>query len=157
VSDTRIAERWPDRNYGTQPSACAGNVAGAAREMLVAFDLGSIPSGADVTRATITVHRSTSGVARISAHRVTSSWDERSTTWQTFAGALDSEPIAVASLEADAGSMVTFDVTELVRGWQTGAYPNYGIALRQLAAVTGFTTSESDDVSARPQLDVCYW
>src|SRR4051794_3877011 len=48
VHDTRIAETWPDQNYGAQDVAFAGKVGGAAREVLLGFELPAIPKGSKI-------------------------------------------------------------------------------------------------------------
>jgi hypothetical protein len=56
VADTRVAERCPDRSYGNETVAFAGRVEGAARYVLLDFDIRAVlPAGAEVRSATLVV------------------------------------------------------------------------------------------------------
>src|SRR5262249_17882084 len=130
VADSRVAEAWPTSNYGRESVAFAGRVGPGARRMLVKFDLDSIPDSARITKATITLHRETCGCSNVTVHRATARWNERDVTWNSFADAYEDDALLSlpegVNTEGDFGP-VSFDATELVRGWRQGVDPNYGL------------------------------
>jgi len=158
VADTRVAERWPDESYGTQSVAFAGSVGSAARYVLVDFDLGAIPEGAVITRATITLHASTNASAPsiVTAHRITTAWNEGTVTWSSFGGAFD--PYVEAKLDRVEGDerVARFDVTRLVHAWRSGEQAQHGVLLKQDTSSIAFATSETAAAAQRPRLDVCF-
>lgn len=154
VRDARVSERWPFTNYGSASASFAGNVGGRARQTLLSFELPDMPKGAVITKAEVNLHKCVCGGRGVSAHRVTSSWDEHTVTWDSFKGAYDSEPLA--NLPARDPNRVSFDVTDLAQSWADGTNANDGILLRQDNANTSFSTSESDDASERPYLELCW-
>lgn len=154
VKDARIAEHWPNKNYGAAPSSFAGNVAGGARQTLLAFDLPEIPEGATITSAKLRLHKCVCGGSGVTAHKVTASWSEHDVTWSTFDGAYERE--AFSSLPVGSDERTSLDVTELARGWADGSVENHGILLAQANANTAFSTSEVTEASERPALEICW-
>jgi len=157
VADTRIAEQWPDANYGVSDATFAGHVGHGDRDVLLGFALAGIPERAVVTKATLTLHKGVCGGSGVEVHRVTAAWDERTTTWNSFAHAYENDVAAEfgAGIPGEPGA-VTADVTSLVRGWLSGATPNHGVLLRRDAGNTAFSTSEATAPAERPHLEVCY-
>ena len=154
VTDTRIAERWPDRSYGAEPVAFAGRVGDAERNMLVRFETEALPSDISIVRAKLSLHMSVPGGGSVSGHMATAPWTE-SDTWASFNGAFLEQPVARARVVPGEPSTIAFDVTESVRTWHQGR-SNHGLVLRQRDGNTAFATSESDDPRERPQLEVCF-
>lgn len=159
VSDARIAEAWPDTNYGKESVGFAGFVGKGARETLLKFDTRSIPTNVRIKSATITLHRETCGCSNVTVHRATRAWDEDEVTWSKFGNAFDADPVAVIpdGDEREQGyGQVSFDATNLVRGWVDGSIANDGLVLAQRGGNTTFATSESDRQDERPRLEVCF-
>jgi hypothetical protein len=157
--DTRIAEHWPNRTYGSERVAVTGTVGAASRAMLVGFELDAIPPDAKITWAAISVHATTCATCSsqsITAHRITAPWDEERSTWSSFARAYDGEVAATAGRAEGRSGELAFEVTALVRGWASGAVPNNGVVLMQGVGNTSFATSESELPAMRPRLEVCY-
>lgn len=156
VSDVHIANKLPPKNYGASETMSTGNVAGQERQALIKFDLGQIPAGANILSADVSlVEFMNSGPGTVSVHRVTAPFSEATETWQSFNGAYLP---AIAASFSNAGSTVTFDASALVSGWVSGQSPNHGMLLEQTGASTSttFFTSNSQDPSRRPKLDVCF-
>jgi uncharacterized protein (TIGR03437 family) len=65
--------------------------------------------------------------------RVTSAWDESKMTWNsgqpTFDGAVvDSQTLSgVAGVKTQVSAWLTYDITNLYKGWAAGSTPNYGL------------------------------
>src|SRR5204862_398752 len=104
------------------------------------FDLGDIPSGANVTDARLRIYHqncltvsggSTCSTAhQVDAHRITTSWTSASTTEQvTF----DPTVAATFTLPANATNpqWMGWNVTTLVNDWRAGRAPNFGLLLQR--------------------------
>jgi hypothetical protein len=155
VHDARLAERWPDKNYGGVTSSFAGRVAGADRDTLLSFSLPEIPGSAEITRAELRLYEHVSGTSPVSLHRVTGAWSESTVTWNSFAGAYELAPTAMLPVVDGGVGHVRVDVTALAREWHQDS-DNHGIVLRQSSANTSFATSEASDPEQRPTLAICW-
>jgi hypothetical protein len=116
----------------------------------------SIPPGATFQSATFYIHVSDAGGAQVNVHRITSSWDEGTVTWNNFMGSY--APGIIGSFTADAENVWrSVDVTALVQGWLNGTYDNHGLLLDQgQTQFTEYWSSEFGMVDIRPKLEVCY-
>ena len=120
---------------------------------LVRFDLGGLPAGFGVGSATLTLTADTfsnaywnpGGVA-MDVYRLTQSWVETEVTaedrdssnaWNTVggdyvgtSGSPDVDPYATANDTGSGDAPISWDVTQLVQQWYTGASPNHGVLVR---------------------------
>jgi hypothetical protein len=155
VTDAYIWAADPNgtHNYDT---LYVGMYSGTIKRSLLRFDLSTIPAGATINSATLSVYQSGGETGHtINAHRITGSWDEATVTWNSFASAYDATPVTSFSTAAGWRSA---DLTTLVRAWQAGSYANYGVLLNDTGS-SGYETyrgSEYGTVSYRPKLEVCY-
>src|SRR5262249_20359000 len=111
-----------------------------------------------VTKATLTLHTNVSEGDSVAIHRVMRSWSEDTATWSSAAAAYDS----AVEAELSRGSpgepgVVSADLTGLGRSWVGGEGPNPGLLLRGATGSTSFATSESEIVTERPRLEVCFY
>jgi hypothetical protein len=130
------------------------------------FDLGAdgearsiaLPPGMQLTKAvlSLTVLQTYDGSVEprtVNLHRATAPWSEDTVTWNNFAGAYD--PAVAASFVESGPGLYDVDITELVRGWIAGTYPNYGILMEQgTMPYTTYASGENADVAARPSLQL---
>ncbi len=128
------------------------------------FDLGvdgearsiSLPAGMQLTRAvlSLTVIENYDGSVEprtVNLHRATAEWNEYTVTWNSFGGAYD--PAVAASFVERGPGRYDVDITELVRGWIAGTYPNYGILIEQGSLpYTTFASGENANAADRPSL-----
>lgn len=131
-ADPGYGERWsttifPFGNY-------TGTLSGKAVfcRTYLRFPVG-VPTGAEVYRATLSVHVDDywpgPGSASISVYPVLVDWSVEGVDWYDPVnwpplGA----PVATTRVTSD-GGWFTWEVTGLIREWATGARPNYGLAL----------------------------
>jgi Disaggregatase related repeat len=171
-------------NWGRYARFHVGANAISIRRGLVQFDLHGIPAGARIASATLSLfHPDTlrgSGVVEV--HRVTQAWLEGTgvntctgdgatwtTPWATPGGSFD--PTAAASLAKSAGDAPawdSWDVTGLVQGWASGAYPNDGVLLKlsdesfsPCTTVTNcnywaYASDDWTDAAYRPKLTIAF-
>ena len=168
IADAHVIEGFPISNYGDIDCMRAGydELVGVSEDKtarsLVFFELSKIPSGAAINSATLRlrlVESQGASVRRtVTTYRVSADWSEIMVTW-------DSAP---AHQEAYGDTHILhgdwdwheFDVTDLVKAWLDGTYPNYGIMIRGPettgwdAAWRGFSTREG---LYPPQLVVDYY
>lgn len=161
-------------NNGNQTTAEINLSSSSATFAFFKFPLNSIPSGATIESATLTLRvtssDSTAGYG-LNGRRVTQSWDESSITGNSHP-TVDTGTDYTDVQSPNGASTVTFTVTELVRGWHNGSLSNYGIRIAfegqndmqpggapmPLAGLDYyyFATSEHGTSSYRPYLTINY-
>ncbi len=167
VADACVIEGYPTANLGSTIDMWAGyddylNPDGKIVRSLVKFNLSSIPTGATINQATLRLYHYESWdypdrTRTITTYRISSPWSESSVTWNTKPSY--AEAYGSAAIPWAAGAWYSFDVTNLVRGWVNGTWPNYGIMIRgpewsgSDSSWRSFNTRES---SYDPQLVITY-
>ncbi len=149
-SDTHVSgvnEEEGIMNYGK--SKFTRNWAWGVRTVLLKFGLGSIPEGAHVSKAVLKIYSydiTYGDAGSVIAYRLTQDWDEmgsnwryasRGKRWKKAGGTIDRgtdfglgpNGMLCKAPVVDGGSWVELDITRLVRGWLSGKYPNYGVAI----------------------------
>jgi hypothetical protein len=162
IADTTVLQGYPTLNAGNTSDMWAGYDRGDTQarivRSLVKFNLTRLPPNQNITNATLRVRLVISGDVpgarrTITAYRITSSWSERGVTWNNkprYGSAYGS-----TSIVHGAWGWYELDVTDLVKAWYTGRYPNYGIMLRgPEASSTGFRGFATRETSYKPQLIV---
>jgi hypothetical protein len=130
---------------------------------LVQFDLGVIPPEVVIESATLQLwyfHCSFSSACApmsISVYRLTQEWNEETSTWLDMGAASDGRRFSTQLVGGyqDDDRWVDWNVTELVRLWNSGQEPNYGLALHgQAAAPQNYKVlnGREDGLSAAPRL-----
>lgn len=113
--------------------------------------LDSIPEGAQVSDATLTLYCIDDGSA-VGVSYVEEAWKESSVTWNNRPSAGTS----LGSVGCQALGPVTIDLTDAVQSWLGGEAP-YGIYLRgEETNGIDFGSSEAENEEHRPQLSVTY-
>ncbi len=174
--DTRLYEWKPNWNYGQSTDLVVEGWVNSRSHSLIRFDLSGIPAGAKITAAVLELYQNSSSSwgGTVSAHRVTRDWVEGDASggnsngatwneselgipWITPGGDFDLAEFAVTTIPVGVRGWFQWDATDLVEGWHTGAYPNFGLLLRPGDDSTGVYFSSSDGVSSEhPRLVVAY-
>ncbi|MEE9441510.1 MAG: SdrD B-like domain-containing protein [candidate division Zixibacteria bacterium] len=114
-----------------------------------------LPADAVLESAQLHIFAIMPSMQTVNIHRVTSSWDEMSATWNSYAGAYAPEVKGTFTVNMIGWQIV--DVTDLVNGWSTGMYDNFGLLLDQDIAENSLTVFASGESSInQPILVVCY-
>ena len=132
-----VRENDGSSNNGNHKDVHVGKASGDRRRGLVQFNIASLPAGAVVERATLRVYVNDEGETGgdvVSIRRVTRWWSEDEVTWDEARSGTDWSSPGGDYHWAEHGQLTTgtlgwqeADVTDLVRGWQTGAYSNHGM------------------------------
>lgn len=169
--DAHVNQRQSTTNYGTNTSLNlrnndgAGGVDNYGRDILIKFDLTSIPSTATIASATLRLHYydwgDTDPAGRtLDLYPVTGTWSEGTVTWDTQP-TRSSTLSASATVPTTAGAWMDWDVTSDVQDFVSGTSTNHGWILRDESAwgssnipITRFRSKEYG--SEPPTLVVVY-
>lgn len=101
-----------------------------------------LPPGETVQTATLRLYETAGNGNENNIYRILKTWEEESTTWNTFRV----DPVQPAYDDtysfatffpdyqgATGGKWREIDVTSLVQGWATGAFPNFGLLIDQVS------------------------
>ena len=173
-----VASSYPNRNYYTygqsnggvdSGSMYVGKITGYGQtESYVKFDLPTLGVADKVVNAVVGVYLIDCDEGlQVNAKRLLQSWDNDVVTWNnrpTNNTAWQNLPIIDYSVldDGEPQRWVNFEITELVRGWYSGEYANYGISLtttKTSLSKAYFLNSyfnENQQTKARPILYVDY-
>ncbi len=115
----------------------------------------AIPANATLDSAILHLYVSEANQQTVNVHRITAAWEETEVTWNSFGQAYASE--IEGSFSADTVGWVTADITDLVAGWLSGEYSNFGLLLDQVDEVyprARYNTREH--TRYHPYLELCY-
>ncbi len=164
-------------NYGNAPQNGAfvipGNTGGLNKNRaLIDFDLSQIPSGAIITEARLNLYAYTgySSATPISEghlgnnssylRRVTSSWDEFTTTWNTQPLSTNMSEVILPQSTNSTQDYLNIDVTTLVQDMYTNPTQSHGFLLGLINEVStnnlSFCSKEGSDQSKYPVLEITY-
>lgn len=138
--DTWVDQARPDRNFGwdTQLHVGFATDAPAERQLLVWFDVSSLPPGAAVLRATLTLYQDTAegdALFPIESRIAMTGWSEVDVTWGTRP---ESRRIGDPAVVVSRGTGdVSWDVTHAVQAWLSGVHANHGFVLAADGSANG--------------------
>jgi len=163
-ADTEIIQGYPAANCADALEMRSGydtylNPDGRIVRSLVRFNVAGIPSGATIHSATLNLYLSSSydyegHSVPITPYRVSSPWAVDTVAWNSAPSYAEAYP--ATWIIHGYGEWYSFDVTDLVRVWTDGIYPNYGIALRGPEASAGWRGFATSETIYPPQLVVEY-
>lgn len=162
TQDTYIAAASPTTNAGSASSMWVAWSATSNSQILVDFDLSSLPTNIEIVEATLTLTSVFNKAAAPEstfyavAHAINSDWQEGTVTWNTRPSASDwNDPRVTVT---DGATTVSWAVTQIVRAWVAGAQVKEGILVQSDQTATGsheFYTKEGGS-SYRARLLIVY-
>ncbi len=162
VADTYVCERLPGANYngeflGVGCGWCGNQEDGPGTMIsLIRFNLPELlPPGQVIDTATLRLRQASgSESASIAVLRALSGWNEATVTWDTRPAA--STEYVSAHVSGTPGTSATWDVTDIVKSWWYGLYPDYGFVLASLeqACIPDYLDSRERGVC--PELILTY-
>lgn len=158
VADTFLSGDYPFWAPGSESSLWTGRSGGGNENTsLFRFDLDFLPASARVVSATLTVLVSWNDQNNlVHVHRVLAPWSEATAKSSTFGAPGDIAPAPETGFFAGDVGFKSADITDLARGWVSGAIPNHGIALVEPPVNSHLFWSSEASLSARPALGLCY-
>jgi hypothetical protein len=143
----------PSTNYGANVLL---DVNGNKQTTYVQFDLSSIPSGANVSQATLKVYvNAVNKAGSFNVNYINGTWAESTITHNT-APALGAAVVSNISLATtDKNQYILMDITPALQAWLNGSQSNDGIALVANGTFhASFDSKENTTTSHPPELDV---
>lgn len=155
-------------NYGNDTQMRIGT--GDAHP-LIKFDLSSIPTNARIIEVQLALHFEQAdniSAAQMSVHRLTQPWAEEQATWNiyktgtswaTLGGDYDSNVTAITTVSNVNNTWFSWNITELMSDWVSGAFTNHGLLLRVAngnVINARFTSSDGAVSSNHPKLTITY-
>ena len=181
AKDGYIRKDDPTKCFGTGKNLDSGQFwHNSAHRALLQFDLSTVPAGADIVSAELVLWMYNDGPGkdvRLNLHRITRNWQEGTTgyndngatwnkydgvnNWNNQGGDYDNniESSIIVNLQ---NQYYSWDVTNLIKNWNNGVYPNYGILLKgedessDIQMRKRFRSSKYGTVSQRPKLIINY-
>jgi N-acetylneuraminic acid mutarotase len=172
--DTFITDFQQTTNYGTNGVVRTGGASNLIWRSLIKFDLSSIPAGAEITSATLSLYAVTDNSDNARTYRVfriKRAWVETQATWQIYStgnswqtiggfGALDCEQTDIGSRDFTAAETVnqfknfpltptTKEALDLGNGWMIKVDT-------ELADHYQFKSSSDGEPTLRPKLSITY-
>jgi len=139
--DTFLEQGNPDTHHGTGMYIYVGrpNDVKYICRGLIKWYMNDIPSNAIILNATLRLYAKADATITVNIHRVTNAWswaicnwNNRSTPtpWDSAGGDYDSYVWASKSFTAGGFQYDYYNITELIRSWHNGTYPNVGLMLK---------------------------
>ncbi|MCA0753722.1 DNRLRE domain-containing protein [Paenibacillus sp. N4] len=135
----------------------AGNNATYGKtEAYIRFPLPQLPTGALVTKATVSLYNylSVASPTNVDVYEINESWEEDAINWNAKP---NKTPISGKTFTVTGAGTYTFDLTATVESWYRGFKPNNGVALvgnPDTSSIVGFTSSNYS--SYQPSMSLEY-
>lgn len=157
--DSYVSSRYPATNYYLNSYLRTGRDDDYyVRRTYIKFDLPANIGANAVTSAYVKIKKYSGATPSVKAYRCTGSWASSTVTWNTKPGYTTEESSAAATLLSD--NWYGLYVKEIVQGWLSGGYQNYGLVLKDEteAGTTQWTTFYSSDAPSpnKPELHIAY-
>lgn len=159
TQDTYVSSRYPDTNYYLNTYLRTGRDADYyTRRTYIRFSLPTSLNGNIVSSAYLKVHMYSGATPNVRAYRVLGEWQSRTLTW-------NNKPNYSAELASSAATLTSnnwyqFDISQIVKKWVLGTYPNYGVLLKDQteSGTAQWTTFHSSDAASpnKPELHIIY-
>ncbi|REE81237.1 YD repeat-containing protein [Paenibacillus taihuensis] len=160
MRDTFISSTNPNTAYSSAAKMYTGkhSTYGTTRT-LVQWYLPSLPNSAEISTATFKAYQSNTSAttnATIDLFRITDYWTGTGATWNN-PPTIPASPYASVTSNV-VGGYYTWDVSNLVKDWYSGARPNYGFLLKQQneSTTTYRSFSSVNDTANLPVLTINY-
>jgi len=172
--DVYLRSLSPNTNYGTDPSYGAQAWTNAGNDVIardvIEFDISSIPSGAIITDAKLSLyqdltssrgqHSTLSGSNVSWLQRITSPWDEMTVTWNTQPTTDTTNQVTLPESTSPDEDYLDIDVTALVQDMIDNPSSGFGFMIRHQTEIPYrrliFASSDNSNPNLYPKIKVIY-
>ncbi len=163
-ADTQVSQANPDNPSGSSSPLYISRSATPPNyetHALLSFDVSSVPTGSTIISASLGLYPYFALVNAPAAPQaldvvpeaILADWDDATVTWNTVpASASQGDP----ALTWSDTTWNWFDVTNIVRGWNSEVIANYGIKLKPAVGFTGSSPFEAIPNANRARLIITY-
>jgi Chaperone of endosialidase len=166
ICDTAFAQITPSQDAYTNSASPTTNfgantlldVEGATQTTYIQFNMGSIPSGANISQATLKLYvNSVTTAGSMNVDYVEGTWAEGTITSGLVPALGTTIESDVSITLADKNQYILVNVTPAVIAWLNGSQTNDGIALVANGAFNAtFDSKENTGTSHAPELDIVF-
>ena len=168
--DSYLDKQWKDTNFGTSTTMLLDG-RNPNYYPLMRFDLSSIPAGAVIDGASLSLYQSAGIGNPVTAnlHYVIAQWDELQVTWNDrltgvawATGGGDFAPRIISTIDIDNNvGWRAWNITQLIDLWHRGRLTNYGLIIEApnpgaTSTKTFYSSDYVADPTRRPKLEVWY-
>lgn len=158
--DSFVSSKYPNANYYLQNWIRTGrDIDYNIRRTYIKFDLPSGIPAVNIQTAFIDVKYYSGATPNIKAYRATGSWSSSSVTWNNRPSYTSTNASGSATLYGT-NNWYRLYVTDIVKGWYSGTYSNYGFVLKDVteSGTSQWTTYYSSDAPSpnKPELHINY-
>jgi hypothetical protein len=168
--DTWVCSNYKNDNNADYASLLLGRDTGSysrgALRSLLQFNLSSIPDNAIITAAKLQLYqryaKGSLDSFTIGAHRITSSWQLNTVTWNTNTS-FNSSPVDTIEVFPNAGIWLSWNIKNLLQKWVNKSVNNYGVLLKKTNEGSGGTyivcwaADSTGNPNLRPKLEISYY
>lgn len=154
VKDTWLDEDHDNDNYGSDSTLILDPRNDRAGRILMQFNLGSVPAGVTISRATLSLHQtsdeSDATAESLEVRALTQSWVEdgsedtanwkerlRRTDWNQDGGTINGLVYGTATAPLGSNQALDIDITPLVTAWVEGSLNNRGLLIKSVTESAG--------------------
>lgn len=158
-SETPVADTWVWEGtgpWGAEMTLRTNIAIYVDQEIVIAFDLSSIPAGSMVNTAILNVYRydgDPGSALECDLFRVTEYWEEPS-----LVDSIDHDDgFSYDQIVVSSSSWYTFDITQLAQEWIDGTYDNYGLVFYGTGGTGSYQYFRSREAATeKPHLEIDY-
>lgn len=163
IKNVYVSSAAPSTNFSALPSLFIGRGTGPSDlyRTFIQFDLSKIPTISTITDASLHLAvylKAVSGDQTVNISRLLGDFDESSITWNTAPiGA--SAGVSTTITDSDINRYISFNITNLVKGWFNGSMPNNGLSVlgvENTDALIGFRSTRFSNSALWPYLQVSF-
>ncbi len=158
--DALLKEASPTTNYGTEVNLESDEGSGTDLKTVLAWDISSIPSGATIDSASISLNIYNGSSGDHVFREVTTTWSESTVDWNDISGNIGTTDLGTIDGGSGTGYK-TFNLNSagiaVIQSWVNGS-TNNGFVVQSAGTTDGirFHSGEVTGTSLRPQLSITY-
>ncbi len=163
AKDAWLDEANPSTNNNGTDIKAWGNTSGSDRKIIFSWDVSSIPNGATIDSASITLDVFNSSADTYYLREAKSTWSESTVNWSNYSGSNDIGTTNLGTIQFNNNTGTqTFSLNaageQLIEDWVNGTKTNNGFVILATGTANNLSaySSEASSQSPRPKLNITY-